>query len=59
MTELQTLIFVSCTWALSTVLYYYAGKAHGYNKGYCDGLVRGHKDVLEFIRGTNKPNSKE
>lgn len=59
MDEFQTLLFVTCTWAVAVVTYYIAGRKHGYYTGYVDGLVRGHKDVIEFIRGTNKPNTVE
>ena len=46
---MDNLLLVSAIWALAVVLYYFAGKKHGYHKGYMDGHVRGSNDVLSVI----------
>jgi hypothetical protein len=37
------LLIVSLLWALCVVLYYFAGKKHGYAAGYEKGVAHGHK----------------
>jgi len=49
MSDLYQLLLVSAIWALAVVLYYFAGKKHGYHNGYIDGHTRGSNDVFGII----------
>lgn len=56
---MNDLILVSVLWALALVLYYFAGKKHGYHKGYMDGHVRGSNDVFSVIVQYNQSKGGE
>lgn len=47
------LLTISAIWAFAVLLYYFAGKKHGYADGYAAGIEQGHKNVLSALSASS------
>ena len=50
---MEQLLTLSAIWAIAVVLYYFAGKKHGYADGYSDGIRQGHQNVLSVFQASS------
>lgn len=50
MSEVEIMVFVTITWGLAVIAYYFAGKKHGYAQGYVDGIEKGHQNVISAFQ---------
>lgn len=50
----EEFLTISGIWAVAVVLYYFAGKKHGYANGYAAGIEQGHKNVLSALNASSE-----